>query len=218
MIYMRLSILWSCDHSVPPSLTLIPYDRPHLKQMHEEHKGSVSPQVPVNERQRELGQHRRNQHECNSQSHPHHVFRLMVSADEHGGTYELCAVQDRRPQHAEGWIDFTVVDHHHDTVLTRVRGGLLRHHLRDVMLARLVVFHLSHFSCTLYVSIRAAFVPLFMKLHRRCFGSQMTVCVVHVCELVSNAHCHICSAGKESSISIYVCSELKCFKACCVPI
>lgn len=109
--------------------------------MHEEHKGSISPQVPVYERQCELGQNRGNQYECNRQSHPHNVVRLTVRAAEHRGTYELRAEQDCRPQHAERWMAFTVVDHH-DAVLTRVRGGLLRHHLRDVMIFRLVVFHL----------------------------------------------------------------------------
>jgi len=67
----------------------------------------------------------------------------MVPAAEQRGTYKLRAVQDRRPQDTEGWLDVTVADHHNDTVLTLAHGGLLRHHLRDVMLGRLVVFHLS---------------------------------------------------------------------------
>ncbi len=184
---------------------LIPYNRPHLKQMHEEHKRSVSPQIPVHERQRELGQNRRNQHECNSQPHPHDVVGLLVNAAEHRGAYELRAVQDGGPQHAEGWMDFTVVDHHHDAVLTRVRGGLLRHHLRDVMLGRRVVFH----RLTLLIALFIWLDP--RSVHAIVYEKSSSVILISdqpfawcmlLCELGSYAHCHICGSVKDSHISI----------------
>lgn len=120
----------------------LPDDRAEQQQVQEEDQGPVPTQVSVDERQRQLDEHRGQQHEGDGEAHPDDIVGLVVHAAEHGGGHELCAVQHGGQHDAEGGTDPAVIDHQHDSVL-RHRGALLRVYVRDLPLL-LLHGHFAH--------------------------------------------------------------------------
>lgn len=85
--------------------------------MQEKNEGAISPQVTVDESQRQLREDGRHQDEGNGQTHPEVVVIFMVVAAKHGGAGELGAVQSRGDQDAPRGLNVTAVRNQHRAVL-----------------------------------------------------------------------------------------------------